>query len=336
MVNANSVGRYIVGAYATSPNLFTWDEDSELKYFNSLKELQSIRGLELPYWGESLHPFDDQWLLSNFDPKWENVLTCVPGTMKRLESDSWFGLASKNEKSRKEAINFYFKAFKCMNQLKNQFGQKSVAAIYITSSPFVNKNNVNGNKENFVLSLGELATWDWGNTTVLIEHCDAYNNKNPNPQKGFLSLMNEIEAVIQTNEECGSNFGIVINWARSVIEYRSIEGPLMHITKAVKHDVLGGLMFSGTTANDNNFYGAWSDLHMPPAKHTDFQYFEPESLMSYENIKNTLASCDFDALGFLGIKLLAMPSDSTIEKRISINRDAMILLDLAINEISRT
>ena len=94
-------------------------------------------------------------------------------------------------------------------------------------------------------------------------------------------------------------------------------------------------MFSGTTANENNLYGAWSDLHMPPADHSDFEYFEPESLMSYKNIKNTLAACNIGALNCLGIKLLAMPTDSDMKKRININRDAMILLDQAINEINR-
>ena len=57
--------------------------------------------------------------------------------------------------------------------------------------------------------------------------------------------------------------------------------------------------------------------------------------MTFENIKNTLAACDFNALDCLGIKLLAKPSNSTIEKRISINKNAMILLDQTINEINR-
>ena len=51
------------------------------------------------------------------------------------------------------------------------------------------------------------------------------------------------------------------------------------------------------------------------------------------NIKKTLAKCDYDKLDFIGIKLLAQPSNSNIEKRISINRDTMTLIDHAINEI---
>ena len=94
-------------------------------------------------------------------------------------------------------------------------------------------------------------------------------------------------------------------------------------------------MFSGTTDSEDNHYGAWSDLHMPPSSYLNFQYFEPESLMSYENIKSTITTCDLNKLTCLGIKLLAMPSDSTIEKRIGINRDAMTLLDLTINDINK-
>tara|TARA_Y100000590_G_scaffold180640_1_gene205873 strand:+ start:21257 stop:22267 length:1011 start_codon:yes stop_codon:yes gene_type:complete len=335
MDNNNTLGQYIVGAYATSPNLFTWDKESELNYFNRLKKLTSIRGLELPFWGESLHPFDDQWLLKNLDPHWQNVLTCVPGTMRYLERDPYFGLASKNAKSRSDAIKFYLIAYKCVKDLKNQFGQESVIAIYIASSPFINHKQIFADKECFVSSLIELASWDWGNTKLLIEHCDAYNSNNPKPKKGFLSLSDEIYAVRRTNQECGSDFGIVINWGRSVIEHRNVEGPLKHIKNTVQHSVLCGLMFSGTASNNNNLYGAWSDLHMPPANYSDFQYFEKESLMSFENIKNTLAACDFNALDCLGIKLLAKPSNSTIEKRISINRNTMILLDQTINEINR-
>jgi len=329
------LGRYIVGAYATSPNLFTWDEKSELVYFNMLKELPLIRGLELPFWGDSLHPFNDKWLLANLDPDWENVLTCVPGTMKCLEGDPYFGLASKNVKSRKKAIRFYMKALECVKILKNQFGSNSIFAIHITSSPIINEHQVYANIDYFYSSLSELASWDWGDIQILIEHCDSFNKNNINPQKGFLTLDEEINTIIKINEKYDSNFGIVINWGRSSIECRSIKGPIKHIKAAIKHDVLSGLMFSGTTDNNNNLYGEWSDLHMPPKNYLNFQYFESESLMSYENIKNTLVACNGYALDYLGIKLLAFPDDSTIEKRIGINRNAMILLDHAIQYINK-
>ena len=333
MVNQAMSGKYIVGAYATSPNLFTWDDHSESIYFNGLKKIKLIRGLELPFWGESLHAFDDEWFLSNLEPKWENVLTCVPGTMKSLEADPFFGLASVNEESRNKAIRFYRRAYECINNLKNKFGNNSVIAIFITSSPYVNTKYNNAEVDSFSLSLNELASWGWGNTRVIVEHCDAFNKKNTNPKKGFLSIDEEIETLRFINNKWNTDFGIVINWGRSVIEYKDISGPVEHVKSLNSHNLLAGIMFSGTTDNNNNLYGAWSDKHMPPATIGNYKYFESESLMTFENVKKLLKICDLDTLDFIGVKLLAMPKKSSIEKRISINEDSLALLKQAINEV---
>ena len=75
---------------------------------------------------------------------------------------------------------------------------------------------------------------------------------------------------------------------------------------------------------------------MPPAPFAEYQYFEPQSLMTYENIIKTLAVCDLSSLYCLGLKLLTMPKESSIEKRVSINKDSMYLLDQAISELART
>ena len=332
MADACIAEKYIVGAYTTSPNLYTWDCDLESTYFRGLKKNELIRGLELPFWGEHLHPFDDEWLLSNLEPSWQNVLTCVPGTMKFLETDSYFGLASVKQDSRRKAINFYRRVFDCINTLKSNFGNKSVIAVFITSSPFINGEFSNADYESFALSLDELASWNWQSTRVVIEHCDALNKKNINPKKGFLSIEQEIETLKNINDKWSVDFGIVINWGRSAIEHRDIYGPIEHIKLVNAHNLLSGVMFSGTTDNNNNLYGAWSDMHMPPATFSSFEYFESESLMTFENIKNSLKICNLDKLDFLGIKLLALPAESSMEKRISINKDSLILLKRAINE----
>ena len=206
-------------------------------------------------------------------------------------------------------------------------------AVEIASSPTNAQGNINANKELFFISLSEIISWDWFGSKIVIEHFGAANDHNPVPKKGFLTLEEEIDVINEINEKYASNCGLVINWGRSVIEFKNVEEPIRYIKDAIKHNVLSGLMFSGTTNNDNNFYGAWSDLHMPPANYLDYQYFESESLMSFENIKHTIAACDYHVLDYMGIKLLAMPDDSTIEQRIGVNRDAMILLDQAISQI---
>jgi len=55
--------------------------------------------------------------------------------------------------------------------------------------------------------------------------------------------------------------------------------------------------------------------------------------MSLSEINNVLSVCDFSTLGYLGIKLLAMPNDSTIEKRVGINYGAMMMIDEVVEEL---
>tara|TARA_Y100000591_G_scaffold331068_1_gene363846 strand:- start:1044 stop:2054 length:1011 start_codon:yes stop_codon:yes gene_type:complete len=325
--------KYIVGAYATSPNLFSWNEKSEYLYYERLKNIHSIRGLELPFWGDSLHPFDDEWLLSNLNPVWQNILTCVPGTMKLLESNPWFGIASKDEKSRKLAIEFYRRAFDSINLLKKRIGQKSIIGIALTSSPF-NYGDMNyADNECFMDSLIEIISWNWGDVNLYVEHCDAETTQNTKPKKGFLSIEDEIEIIGKVNNKMKSNIGMIINWGRSVIEGRDINVPIHHIQNLNRNKILTGLMFSGTTNKNDNLYGAWSDLHMPPTSSQGFKYFEPQSLMSYENIRDTLKVCDIQSLGLIGIKLLSLPESVNINRRIGVNKDTMKLLNKALNEL---
>lgn len=327
------LNKYLVGAYATSPALYNWNESQELEYFNYFKKSLLVRGLELPFWGTSLHPFDDDWLLSNLSSEWENTLTCVPGTMNFIKDDPYFGLASVKIKSRLSAIEMYKRAFKSVKKIKNKFGEKSLKGIFITSAPLNNKLSRNATKEFFYKSLIELISWDWRDTRIMVEHCDAFTEKNFMPKKGFLSLRDEIDTIKKVNHEFNSNIGVVINWGRSTIEFRSQNGPIQHLKKATKNKLLAGIMFSGTSSSNNNLYGSWSDLHMPPAPYKDYEYFERESLMTYENIKETLMNCDLAQLEFIGVKLLALPESSSMKKRIGINENSLNLINEIIGKI---
>ena len=299
--------KYIVGAYATSPNLLSWNEESETTYFNLLKQLTQIRGLELPFWGDSIHPHDNEWLLQNMDPNWQNVITCIPGTMKFLEYDEYFGLASQDKNSRLDAINFYFRVLECVKILNNRFGENNVLAVQVASSPKNTNQKNNGTKDIFYESLSEIVSWDWLGARIVIEHCDSITEFNPIPKKGFLSLEDEIDTINKINSAHNYQCGMTINWGRSVIEDKNVLGPIRHIKESIKHNALSGLMLSGTTDSNNNLYGEWSDLHMPPANYLNFQHFESESLMSFDNIKNTIAACDYNKLDYLGIKLMPLP-----------------------------
>ena len=102
----DNLENFFIGAYATSPTLFKWDKNKEKEYLSSIKNNLNIRGLELPFLGK-LHMEDEEFFLSLLEPKWEYVLTCLPGTMKALETNSHFGIASDNEQGGLEAIEFY-------------------------------------------------------------------------------------------------------------------------------------------------------------------------------------------------------------------------------------
>ena len=93
-------------------------------------------------------------------------------------------------------------------------------------------------------------------------------------------------------------------------------------------------MFSGVTDKINSPYGPWKDLHMPPCKATDMEYYEEDSLMTARNMERSLKACDLTMLDYLGIKLLAFPDSASIERRVGLNENAMKLLDRVVANIS--
>jgi hypothetical protein len=321
---------FFVGAYATSPTLFTWNEEKEKEFISSIKNNLNIRGLELPFWGE-LHEHNEEFFLSLLDPKWEYVLTCLPGTMKSLELNPHFGIASDDEKSRLQAIAFYKKANKALVKLNSYFGKQKVISVAMASAPSLKIDGVSSSSKSLAKSLGEIASWDWFGAKLVIEHCDS--GRESNPVKGFLSIEEEIEAILEVNNKLENTIGLTINWARSAIETRSEHGPIIHVKKAYENKILSGMMFSGTSPKCES-YGDWSDLHLPVSKENDISYYEKDSLMTLENMKNTLYGSDIESLSYIGVKVLSMPIEqSSIEKRIGINNDTMKILNKVIKDL---
>lgn len=323
--------KYYIGAYATSPCLYQWNPDLETHYFNGIKKLNSVKGLEHPFWG-SLHKFDDEWFLNNIKKEWDYCFTCIPGTMVEIGNNPHFGLASDEIEGRIAAIEFIKKANNAVNKLNNYLGREAVNIVQLHSAPNRSVKDANSSKESFYDSLSEIVKWNWYGANLVVEHCDAWTGIDK-PEKGFLGLEDEIATINQINF-LNKNFpiGIFLNWGRSVIEGKNTATILEHIKLAVKHELLKGLFFSGVTDKDSP-WGIWKDTHMPPPETEYTRYFAEGSLMTFENIKNTFEECANYTLKYIGIKLLAIPNDSTIKKRVGINRDAMNLLDLALNEI---
>ena len=324
----------IVGAYTSSPTLYNWNVSLEKEFLENIKNMDKVRGLEIPFWGESLHPNNTNFFLSMLNHDWEHVITCIPGTMKRLENEPEFGLASINEKNRKNAIEFVNLARLSTEKLVKHIDKNCVIAVQLTSSPKTLPESIKGNADKLYASLSEICSWDWYGAKIVIEHCDSFTEQNMAPQKGFLSLNEEIQVIKSIIKEKNSKIGLTVNWGRSAIEGKNIKTPEEHVKSTYICDVLSGIIFSGVTDNPESLHGAWKDSHAPPAKDFDILNYESTSLMTFKNIKNTLNSCNVNNIDYIGIKLMPLPAELTISNRIGINKDAIKLISKALNEDS--
>ncbi len=321
--------KFILGAYATAPSLGNLSETEETIYYSELVDaIPEVRGLEIPFWGDNIHEFGDEYLLNIIKAEWQNVLTCIPGTMKALSCNKKFGLASDDNDGRNEAINMHRKANLAVHKLNKLYGDQSVVAVQIATAPSVSMNGVLASKSSLLRSLEEILSWDWLGSKIVIEHCDSYSNKQP-CEKGFFSLDDEIEVLESLNDS--ENVGLTINWGRSTIEGRNSSTAIEHIKSAVEKNILSGLIFSGAS-NMNTDYGVWKDTHMPFNTAYGIKYHEPDSLLTKENIVRSLEAMNSKTIDYIGIKLLSMPiAESTTKRRVGINRDAITVLNNIIN-----
>jgi len=317
--------QYIIGAYASAPSLSSYDKSLETEfYYKLIKSIPQIQGLEIPFFGEDIHKFGSDFLFNFISPDWDNVLTCIPGTMGYLEENSKFGLASDDTLGRKEAIAMHARANNTLHTINEKYGKKAIIAVQIATAPSMSVTGVSSSVDSLLKSLDEILRWDWGGAKVVIEHCDRFIPAHPF-EKGFLSIDNEIETLLKISSSC--NVGITINWARSAIEERNFVTPIKHLEVASKNNLLSGLIFSGTSENDP-LYGRWKDNHMPFSFSDSLDCHEVNSLLTLKNISKSLACIDINKLDYLGIKLLPMPIDNfDIDRRVGINFEAVSALD---------
>ena len=315
---------FYVGAYAASPNTSGWNAEAETDYYNCLKAMTNVEGLEHPFTG-SLHPVDDDWFLANISPNWHYVFTCVPGIMNALSNNPHFGLASTNEVGRQEALAFMKKACAAITKLNTHCNKQVVKCIQLQTAP--NRSKGESSAAKLATSLQELLTWDWHGAKLVIEHCDAFKDSHA-PSKGFLSLEDEIEVVNNINKNTKYPMGIVVNWGRSVIETRSTQGALEHINLLKQHDLLSGLMFSGVSDKDTE-YGKWQDSHMPPAPDETILMGASGSLMTQHEMRRCLQASALNARDpdvIVGLKIGIRPKDTSLEDRIKYIRYALAAL----------
>lgn len=317
---------YFVGAYATAPSTVGWDKNEETLYYQQLRNLGNIQGLEHPFVGK-LHPFDDEWFLENIDDTWQFIFTSIPGVMSNLANNHHFGIASDNEAGRQAALDFYQQARQAIQKLNSHLNRQAVSSIKIHTAPNISA-QASSSKQALQKSLETMQSWDWHGAKLVIEHCDAYIASQI-PEKGFMRLEDEISTVITVNEALNCDIGISINWGRSAIEARSAAGPIEHIKKVYQSKLLKGIIFSGASGAQTP-YGQWKDSHMPPEQAFNIPHYAQGSLLTIEQIEKSLQQCDCEQLDFIGGKISLSPNEANVSERVSYIQSLLTLLDKVI------
>lgn len=241
--------RLVAGAY---PSYFD-DPAANRDFLSALGSDDRFGALELPIRGTS----DDLTWPEGAAESWGAVVTQIPGTTAAMEADEKFGLASSSVRGRANAVEFARHTFQRVQELKR--AGHPVIAVELHSAP----RHWCGARF-LAESLSRIAKWDWGETALVVEHCDAARQGYP-AQKGFLELVEEIDAVAEVSRGVQTRLGVSLNWARSAIETRSARAPYAHLFQARQAGLLTGLMFSSVSPEQTSFGPEWVDAHLAPA-----------------------------------------------------------------------
>ncbi|RJT42188.1 DUF4862 family protein [Rahnella woolbedingensis] len=317
---------FIVGAYPCAPSFHQRNENEETEFWRKLTDIPDIRAIEQPCL-EELHPFGDDWLFRHLPQEWDIVVTGVMETMRRRGTQPGFGLASEHQEQRRACIHYYRHLFEKVSRANERAGRKKILAVELQSAPLAGTRDVDLATRCFTESLTEILRWDWP-CELTIEHCDALDK--PAARKGFLPLESELTAIAQAQTQTGKTLGVCINWARSAIEGRNTRLPLQHLQRCQQAGVLSALMFSGTASG--GAYGEWQDLHAPFAPFPTSEAGCVESLMTVETVAEMFEQAPADSLSFTGIKLLEIEASANVDHRISILKDGINAMNLAIRK----
>ena len=314
MKTENGTAR-IVGAYAAQPA----DLTERHTYLDAILALPEVDGMEMS-WGSSSWQDDLPILHGIFASRAKagrHVLTLIGAQAQRVTQNATFGLASADEDGRRAAVDLVRAAHADLRQFHDQ-GQH-IVAVEIHSYPSVPSESIARAQKALKQSLAEILEWDWGATTVVIEHCDARRSDHP-WQKGLLPLELEMEVVADLAHSA-KPVSMAVNWGRSVLEQRDADAPQRHVRTLKAAGLLAGLMFSGAAAKDSAYGPAWADVH--PPLDDDL----PESVMTRDHVA-TLVELAGNALLFDGVKVAARPMDATVEHRLRIVRNTLSAMPL--------
>lgn len=268
----------IVGAYAAFPPRDA-DGAGATRILEAMAAHPAVGGLEVPFVdGLERHP---AWRSD-----WSIVVTGVPGTVPRNERDPGFGLASPDHAGREAALAFARELHAAVSRLRDE--GVTVEAVEFHSAP-----SGRGEPDALRRSLEVIGRLDWGDTLLLLEHCDASTSDHVG-EKAYLPLGEEI-LVVEEAAAADPRWGIGLNWGRSAIEGRGPDLPLEHVRQAAASGLLRSLIFSSASGERTPFGPPWIDRHLPPR---DCAFAPPGSLLGSEEMARAAeAAGDLPVLG---------------------------------------
>jgi hypothetical protein len=278
----------IYSAYNAAPAGLTEDTETEDLWYAALRSDPRIGGLELPVFGGELHPNGLARLADLLDPGWSNTVSAMSITLAATKTDQGYGLASEDPAGRQRALSDIASARTETLRLQERLGPTSVRAFTLQSAPRADRSSVSA----FTDSLRQIASWNWSNIELLVEHSDALVPGQA-PQKGYLTIEDEVQAVESATDSGGPRIRHLVNWGRSAIEGRSATTPLEHIEKL--GDGLGAFAFSGAAPVATGRSAEWEDVHLGLAAD------EPGSLLDSDATRKLLSELP-NELSYIGIK----------------------------------
>lgn len=316
----------LLSAYPAAPDEREFGVGAIDHYYSGLRTIPEPGSIELPVAADgSLLGGTDT--LARVPPTWDIILTTIPGTRAGLDRNPEFGLASTSRLGREEAVEFMLAVQKTASRIDRVLGRRAVSGIVAVSAPpaFPDPNASSG--AFLAESLIRVLDADADDRAIYLEHCDSPVSGR-RPVKGYLGMSDEVDALSQVRAAGYRNIGALVNWGRSAIEQRSVNGPVDHLRLARAAGVLRGLVFSGCSDADGRYGHAWSDAHPPPAPDPGYPSGEVTSLLTNAEIRRCLAVLPPETL--IGVKVAARP-DLDVAQRVQLQRDTLGYLRTAVD-----
>jgi hypothetical protein len=261
----------IIAGYIAAPP----DAAGRAAYYEELVSIPAASGLGLA-WNGPATAAELQDVVSILPESWSVTLNGIGATLNASATDPAFGLASPDAAGRDAAMTMAREMRDSVHAISDRLGRKGVLAVEVHSAPGFGKGQFPPQADALRRSLEELVALDWEGTAVLVEHCDAYVVGQV-PAKGFLTLEAEIAVLSSLS---GGPVGLSLNWGRSVIERREVDGVVDHVITGADSGLLRAYTFSGAAGTDNSYGVAWADSHLPFSTTTEGPYGDPASLMT--------------------------------------------------------